>query len=100
MSEIRVFVNGARQESQSGDRPAKLLATSDSRAFEQDIQLVLAPGRKYWSGYGSPTNVPGSPYKVGLRLNYDRRVRGMIDVASSERVRLKRVLWNPRASWL
>jgi hypothetical protein len=61
---------------------------------------VLAPGRKYSSGYGGPTNVPGSPYKVGLRLNYDRRVRGMIDVESSDRVRLKRVLWNPRASWL
>lgn len=61
---------------------------------------VLAPGRKYWSGFGGPTNVPGSPYKVGLRLNYDRRVRGMIDVESSDRVRLKRVLWNPRASWL
>ena len=61
---------------------------------------VLAPGRKYWSGFGGPTNVPGSPYKVGLRLNYDRRVRGMIDVESNDRVRLKRVLWNPRASWL
>mgnify|MGYP001375220882 CR=1 FL=1 len=46
---------------------------------------VLAPGRKYWGGYGGPTNVPGSPYKVGLRLNYDRRVRGMIDVESDDR---------------
>lgn len=61
---------------------------------------VLAPGRKYSAGIGTPSNVPGSPYKVGLRLNYDRRLRGMIDVDSTERVRLNRVLWNPRASWL
>jgi hypothetical protein len=61
---------------------------------------VLAPGRKYSSGIGSPTNVPGSPYKVGLRLNYDRRVRGMIDIDNPENVHIKRVLWNPRNSWL
>ena len=61
---------------------------------------VLAPGRKYSSGIGSPTNVPGSPYKVGLRLNYDRRVRGMIDIDNPEKVHIKRVLWNPRNSWL
>jgi len=31
------------------------------------------------------------------RLNYDRR---MIGVESSDRARLKRVLWNTRAIWL
>ena len=61
---------------------------------------VLAPGRKSNSGFGGPNNVPGSPYRIGLRLNYDRRVRGMIDIENPEKVHIKRVLWNPRNSWL
>jgi hypothetical protein len=56
---------------------------------------ILAPGFKNPGGLGSPNNVPGSPYAVGLRLNYDRRVKGMLNVTNPNQVVMKRTLWNP-----
>lgn len=61
---------------------------------------VLAPGRKYTAGTGTSTNPPGSPYKVGLRLNYDRRVKDMLNVSNPNQVIIKRTLWNPTANVL
>ncbi|MCB9913650.1 MAG: hypothetical protein H6828_00715 [Planctomycetes bacterium] len=61
---------------------------------------VLAPGRKNTAGYGTGDNPPDSPYKVGLRLNYDRRVKGMLNVTNPNQVTIKRTLWNPTANML
>ncbi|HJO27188.1 MAG TPA: hypothetical protein QF730_08105 [Planctomycetota bacterium] len=56
---------------------------------------VLAPGFNNPGGTGGAQNVPNSPYAVGLRLNYDRRVKGMLNVTNPNQVVLKRTLWNP-----
>jgi hypothetical protein len=61
---------------------------------------VLAPGRKFPRGYGTDTNPPGSPYKIGLRLNYDKRTKGMLNVVNPFQVTIKRTLWNPSANVL
>ncbi|MAE29333.1 MAG: hypothetical protein CMJ87_10185 [Planctomycetes bacterium] len=56
---------------------------------------ILAPSFYNPGGSGGANNVPGSPYAVGLRLNYDRRVKGMLNVTNPNQVVLKRTLWNP-----
>lgn len=61
---------------------------------------VLAPGFKNPSGFGTWLNVPGSSYLVGLRLNYDKRLKNLLKVANPNQVELKRTLWNPTANIL
>lgn len=61
---------------------------------------VLAPGRRNTGGAGTSANPPDSPYKVGLRLNYDRRVKDMLNVVNPNQVIIKRTLWNPSANML
>ena len=61
---------------------------------------VLAPGRLNTAGTGTGANPPGSPYKVGLRLNYDKRTKGMLNVVNPNQVIIKRTLWNPTANML
>jgi hypothetical protein len=57
---------------------------------------LLAPGRFAGQGsVGSPGNVPGSAFSVGLRLNYDKRTKSMLNVTNPNSVTIKRVLWNP-----
>src|SRR5262249_47201481 len=56
---------------------------------------LLSPGNRT-SGGGD--NVPGSPYSVGLRLNYDDRTRGMLNVRNPNQVALHRTLWMPTAT--
>ena len=59
---------------------------------------LLSPGIKV--GTGHPGNVPGSPYKAGLRINYDKRTRGMLNVTNPNSVTIRRTLWNPTANVL
>lgn len=54
---------------------------------------LLAPGKR--NGYGHPDNVPGSPFGVGLRLNYDQRTKQMINVKNPNQVTIRRTLWTP-----
>lgn len=61
---------------------------------------ILAPGRKYTAGIGTTSNPPGSPYKVGFRLNYDRRVKEMLSVTNTNQVTIKRTLWAPMVNML
>lgn len=56
---------------------------------------LLAPG--YLSSNGAPGTVPGSPFAVGLRLNYDRRTKTMLNVKNPYSVTIARTLWNPIA---
>jgi hypothetical protein len=58
---------------------------------------LLAPG-KYSSGtQGSDSNPPGSPYKVGLKLNYDERTKSMLNVQNPNQVSMHRALTTPTA---
>jgi len=60
---------------------------------------ILAPG--YRNGnIGAPGNVPGSPYAVGLQLNYDKRLKEYLTVTNPNQVTIKRTLWNPTANLL
>jgi len=61
---------------------------------------VLAPGYWNWGGIGTPANPPGSPFVVGLQLNYDKRVKTMLNVTNPNQVQIKRTLWNPTANIL
>ena len=61
---------------------------------------LLVPGLKFPSGNGTAFNVPGSDYLIGLRLNYDRRVKGLLNVANPNQVEIKRTLWNPTSNIL
>lgn len=61
---------------------------------------LLAPGISYPSGTGTGTNPPNSPFKVGLRLNYDKRLRSELNVKNPNRITIKRKLWNPSANLL
>lgn len=61
---------------------------------------VLTPGRYYPAGQGTSSNPPGSPYKIGLQLNYDRRIKDMLNVTNTNQVVIKRTLWNPTANML
>ena len=58
---------------------------------------ALVPGIKDPSGY-LPNHSPLSPYAIGLQLNYDKRVKDMLNVANPFQVQLKRTLWNPTAN--
>lgn len=61
---------------------------------------MLAPGYRNIGHNNDPSNVPGSPYAVGLRLNYDKRTKGMLHVTNPYSVTIKRTLWNPTANVL
>jgi hypothetical protein len=59
---------------------------------------LLAPGYKSVATQGTAANVPGSPYAVGLRLNYDKRTKSMLNVSNPYSVTISRTLWNPIAN--
>lgn len=61
---------------------------------------VLVPGHWNWGGIGTSENPPGSPFSVGLQLNYDPRVKNMLNVSNPNQVQIKRTLWNPTANIL
>ena len=61
---------------------------------------VLVPGYWNWAGMGTDSNLPGSPFKIGLQLNYDARVKSMLNVSNPNQVQIKRTLWNPTANVL
>ncbi len=61
---------------------------------------LLSPGYKYTTGFGTDTNVPGSNYLIGLRLNYDKRVKNLLKVTNPNQVEIKRTLWNPTSNVL
>ena len=44
------------------------------------------------------TNIPNSDFATGLQLNYDERVKDLLDIRNGTRVQLKRTLWNPTAN--
>ena len=58
---------------------------------------ILAPGHRN-GNVGAATNVPGSPYAVGLRLNYDKRLKNYLTVTNPFNVTIRRSLWNPTAN--
>jgi hypothetical protein len=59
---------------------------------------LLAPGYRSAATAGTSANVPGSPYAVGLRLNYDKRTKSMLNVTNPYSVAISRTLWNPIAN--
>ena len=63
---------------------------------------LLAPGVKYTPGANSSTNVPGSDYLIGLRLNYDPRIKKdeLVTIPNPNQVEIKRTLWNPTSNVL
>ncbi|HEV8113781.1 MAG TPA: hypothetical protein VGR31_13475 [Planctomycetota bacterium] len=56
---------------------------------------LLAPGNRM---SGGNDRVPGSPYSVGLRLNYDERTRTMLNVRNPNQVTIHKALWMPTAT--
>jgi hypothetical protein len=56
---------------------------------------LLAPGFRNAAGLGTDANPPGSPWSIGLRLNYDGRPREGFQIPNDGQVELKRSLWNP-----
>ena len=61
---------------------------------------LLAPGKHNPDGNGTSANAPRSPYKVGLQLNYDRRISSKINVLNPFQVTIRRSLWRPMANIL
>lgn len=61
---------------------------------------LLAPGKRASAGTPASSLVPGSPYQVGLRVNYDKRTKQMLNVDNPNQVVMKRTLWNPTANAL
>ncbi|MEM7311061.1 MAG: hypothetical protein AAF682_30605 [Planctomycetota bacterium] len=60
---------------------------------------MLVPGFKDpWGFFSNKSEL--SDYAVGLQLNYDQRVKGMIQIDNPYQVQLKRKLWNPTANLL
>lgn len=58
---------------------------------------MLAPGfEDPWNVTG--TNTPLSDFATGLQLNYDQRVKDLLNVRNPFQVQLKRTLWNPTAN--
>ena len=56
---------------------------------------LLAPGN---NTSGGADTVPGSPFSVGLRLNYDERTKSMLNVTNPNQVMIRRALWRPTAA--
>lgn len=61
-----------------------------------DIGL-LAPGIPDYFGT-APNKSPLSDFAIGLQLNYDDRVKSLLNVKNPWQVELKRTLWNPTAN--
>lgn len=57
---------------------------------------LLSPGKRDLAN--AFEHVSGSPYKVGLRLNYDARTKNMLNVVNPYQVTIKRTLWSPLAN--
>ncbi len=55
---------------------------------------MLVPG----STSGGANESPLSGYAIGLQLNYDPRVKKLLNVSNPLKVELKRTLWNPTAN--
>ncbi len=87
--------NGARPEGEFArdDRMKGKLVVNGSLVCA-DLGL-LAPGNL---GSGGSDNPPGSPFSVGLRLNYDERTKGMLNVRNPNQVTIHRALWMPTAT--
>ena len=80
------------------------------RSDEMDGQLIvngslvcadlglLAPGKLSTGTQGTDANLPGSPFKIGLRLNYDERTKDMLNVENPNHVTMRRALTTPTAS--
>ncbi|MBL8858944.1 MAG: hypothetical protein JNL28_10595 [Planctomycetes bacterium] len=59
---------------------------------------LLVPGYHSPSTAGTSKNVVNSPFAVGLRLNYDKRTKTMLNVTNPYSVTISRTLWNPIAN--
>jgi len=59
---------------------------------------LLAPGKLSSGTQGTDANLPGSPYKIGLRLNYDERTKAMLNVQNPNQVSMHRALLTPVAA--
>ncbi len=60
---------------------------------------MLVPGHVDWAGLLGNSS-PLSVWAIGLQLNYDQRVKKMLNVKNPFQVQLKRTLWNPTANIL
>ena len=56
---------------------------------------LLAPGIASSKTVGTTKNLPGSGYKIGLTLNYDARLKDLLDIPNPFEVHLRRMLWVP-----
>lgn len=61
---------------------------------------MLVPSIPSKTTKGTPQNLPGSPYKIGLQLNYDERLKNQLNVKNPLHVEMKRALWNPTSNLL
>ena len=61
---------------------------------------VLVPSISSPGTAGTPANLPNSPFKIGLQLNYDSRVKTMLQIPNPYQVTIKRTLWNPTSNIL
>lgn len=59
---------------------------------------LLSPGHLNTQGLGTTANVPHSPVAVGLRVNYDKRTKSMLNVTNPYSVTIRRALWNPHVN--
>ncbi len=59
---------------------------------------LLAPGKQSTATQGTDANLPGSPFKIGLKLNYDERTKAMLNVQNPNQVTMRRALVTPGAS--
>ena len=59
---------------------------------------LLAPGKFSSGTQGTDANLPGSPYKIGLKLNYDERTKAMLNVQNPNQVTMRRALVTPQAN--
>ncbi|MBK7641535.1 MAG: hypothetical protein IPJ19_00570 [Planctomycetes bacterium] len=59
---------------------------------------LLSPGKASAGTMGTNANLPGSPFKIGLRLNYDERTKAMLNVQNPNQVSMHRSLMTPAAA--
>jgi hypothetical protein len=59
---------------------------------------LLAPGTQSSKTQNTQANLPGSPYNIGLTLNYDDRIKDLLDIPNPFEVHLRRMLWVPMGS--
>ncbi len=60
---------------------------------------MLVPGKKDLM-HNFPNHSPLSNYAIGLQLNYDQRLKRMLNVRNPFQVQIKRTYWNPTANLL